>query len=92
MFVEEWPEKDRLLAEALIHFEDTAHCSGCGQLKSQAWDEDSTWDTGTVTCYACKAQAEDKTETDPGVLKYMVLDEKSTRIIKARRKAREGQP
>ena len=91
MFVEEWPEKDRLLAEALTHFEDTAHCSGCGQLKSKAWDPDSAWEVGTVECYACKAHQDDKTESKPGELRFLSLDEKSMRIAKARKKTREGQ-
>lgn len=89
-FVDGWSEKDRLLAEALTHFEDTAHCGGCGQLKSKAWDDDSAWEIGTVTCHACKTQQNDKTETDAGKLKYLSLDEKSMRIAKARRKAQEN--
>lgn len=89
MIVDEWPEKDRLLAESLIHFEETAHCSGCGQLRSKAWDEDSAWDMGTVHCRACEKQADDSEKVEPGDLRFLELDEKSTRIKKARNKARE---
>jgi hypothetical protein len=60
-------------------------------LKSKAWDPDSAWEVGTVECYACKSHQDDKTESKPGELRFLSLDEKSMRIAKARKKAREGQ-
>jgi hypothetical protein len=98
-FVDEWPEKDRLLAEALTHYEESAHCPGCGQLKSKAWDEDSAGSWGaenTITCHACAAQQEKQKErgtkdAKPGELRFVTLDEKSLKIAKARKKAQGNQ-
>lgn len=89
----EWGERDRVLAEALIEFEESAYCPGCGQLKSKAWDEASSgsWDMATVHCYACEhkdGKGKDSEDPSPGDLQFMTLDEKSMRIVKARMKAR----
>lgn len=82
VFVEEWPEKDRLLAEALVQFEESAHCPGCGQLKSRAWDDrtDGYWEQESATCHGCAAveQARDSAEktgekSEAGTLNFLVL-------------------
>ena len=91
----EWGERDRVLAEALIEFEENAYCPGCGQLKSKAWDSASegSWDFATVQCYACahnEGQSKDSSDRTPGELKFMTLDEKAVKIARVRKKAREN--
>ncbi|KHS54179.1 hypothetical protein [Brevibacterium linens] len=89
----EWGERDRVLAEALIEFEENAYCPGCGQLKSKAWDpaSEGSWDFATIHCYACAhndGHAQDANDKTPGELRFMTLDEKSVKIAKARARAR----
>lgn len=91
----EWGERDRVLAEALIEFEDTAYCPGCGQLKSEAWDPASqgAWDYQTIHCYSCEhkdKQAKQNDDATPGELKVLAVDHKSVKISRARMKAREA--
>lgn len=82
--MDEWSEKDRVLAEALIEFEENAHCPGCGQLRSKAWDDstDGWWEMSKVHCYACEAQqvAEERSSKsadkgEPGDLPFITLDD-----------------
>lgn len=72
-----WSIRDRCLAEALTEHED-AVCSGCGQKKDAAWDEDTNgwWEAHTVVCEACAALEVARKETkdrDPGSLDYVTL-------------------
>lgn len=82
-----------MLAEALIEFEENAYCPGCGQLKSKAWDEDTagSWQHSTVQCYACADHAaleKGSTEAEPGVLRFMTLNEADMRRARARKNAK----
>lgn len=88
----EWEERDRVLAEALIEFEANAHCPGCGQLRSKAWDEDTagSWEHDSVKCFACETQDKKKSTTEepePGALQFMTLNEDDVRRAKARKTA-----
>lgn len=90
--MDEWGERDRVLAEALIEFEENATCPKCGQLRSKAWDEDTkgSWEHSQVKCYACAGHEEkskDEGEPGPGVLKFLTLNEDDMRRAKARRDA-----
>ncbi|MFC5425602.1 hypothetical protein ACFPLA_08600 [Brevibacterium otitidis] len=96
--LQEWGERDRVLAEALIEFDSTAHCPGCGQLRSKAWDPDTAgaWETHEdVTCYACAHTAEQQKkkksnddEPTPGQLTYVSLNEEDVAREKKVRQAR----
>lgn len=78
--MEEWPERDRALAQALIDYEATAFCPRCHQLKSIAYDEvsDGAWELSkTVHCYACadmEEQEKDLDEPEPGELRSLKLN------------------
>ncbi|WP_240373045.1 hypothetical protein [Brevibacterium zhoupengii] len=79
-----------MLAEALIEFEDTAHCPNCHQLKSKAWDKTSTgaWEVVTdVTCYACAAneqQSKPLPDPEPGELRFLAFNEEDHKRAKKR--------
>lgn len=94
VLLQEWGERDRVLAEALIEFDATAHCPGCGQLRSKAWDPDTAgaWETHEdVTCYACAHTAEQKKNDDdpkPGQLTYVALNDEDVARAKKIRQAR----
>jgi Zn ribbon nucleic-acid-binding protein len=92
VLVEEWDERDRVLAEALIEYEANAFCPGCGQLKSKAWDEDTadSWQHETVKCSACAGHetlSKNEKEPEPGELKFLSLNEDDVRRAKARKNA-----
>ena len=92
VLVEEWDERDRVLAEALIEFEANAFCPGCGQLRSKAWDEDTSgsWQHDTVTCHACAGQetlSKSSNEPEPGELRFLTVNEDDVKRAKARRNA-----
>lgn len=74
-----WSVRDRGLAEALTEYEDS-FCSGCGQKKSVAWDEDTNgwWEVHDVVCEACAALEVARKETkdpEPGAMQYPVLED-----------------
>lgn len=75
-----------------MEYEANAFCPGCGQLKSKAWDEDTSdsWQHETVKCFACEgheqAQKNDS-EPEPGELKFLSLNEDDVRRAKARKNA-----
>lgn len=79
-----------MLAEALIEFEETANCPGCGQLKSKAWDKTSAgaWEVVTdITCYACAANTEGSKalpEPEPGELRFLAFNEDDHKRAKKR--------
>lgn len=92
VLVEEWDERDRVLAEALIEYEEAAFCPGCGQLKSKAWDEDTSgsWQHAKIKCFACEGHEQaQKNDTEPeaGELKFLSLNEDDVRRAKARKNA-----
>lgn len=76
----------------MIEFEENAYCPGCGQLKSKAWDEATagSWQHSSVTCYACAGHADlqkKSTEPDPGVLRFLTVNEDDVRRNRARKNA-----
>ena len=83
-----------MLAEAFTEYETNAFCSGCGQHKSKAWNEDTagSWERKHVTCYACQASAQNTTPLEPGQLGYMSLNEKDYQQSVKRREFLEGNP
>lgn len=92
VLVEEWQERDRVLAEALIEFEENAYCPSCRQLKSKAWNEDTagSWQHSTITCYACADHAaleSNSNDPEPGVLRFMTLNEDDMKRAQARKNA-----
>ena len=92
VLVEEWDERDRVLAEALIEYEANAFCPGCGQLKSKAWDEDTSesWQHETVKCFACEGHetlSKNEKDREPGELKFLTVDEANVKARKARKNA-----
>lgn len=87
-FMEEWSERDRALAQALMDYEATSFCPGCHQLKSIAYSKAShgTWELAPVAhCYACEAYEEEKDkmeEPEPGELRSLRLNEEDWKRAK----------
>lgn len=83
-----WRGRDRLLAEALLEYEDS-FCPGCGQPKDKAWDPASNgaWEAESIVCESCAAmqRAENETkEPEPGSMQYAVFNEDDYERAKAR--------
>lgn len=92
VLVEQWDERDRVLAEALIEYEANAFCPGCGQLRSKAWDEDTSgsWQHEKLKCFACEGHEQankNGNEPEPGELKFLSLNEADVARMKARKNA-----
>lgn len=86
--MEEWSERDRALAQALLDYESTAFCPGCHQLKSVAYDSvsDGVWELSeTAHCFACAAAEEQKKDLDdpePGELRSLKMNEEDLKRAK----------
>ena len=69
-----WLLADRLLAVALTEYEDGL-CSGCGQPRDRAWNDDMVgmYEPHTGTCAACLAMAEHEElhKRGPGEHRYV---------------------
>ena len=89
VLVEEWDERDRVLAEALIEYEETAFCPGCHQPRSKAWDEATagSWQHDTIKCYACEGQeqlSKGSNDPEPGELRFLTVNEDDVKRARAR--------
>lgn len=83
-----------MLAEALTEYESSSFCGGCGQLKSEAWHDDTagSWERATIKCHACAADAAATSPLAPGELPYLKLNQKDVEQARKRREFMEANP